>query len=192
MNRLLRLLLPLLACLPAAAAEDLFDGRSLDGWRIQGADYWSVRDGVLTGESDDRKQNSVLWTNRSFGDFTLEFDFRFKGHVDSGVFLRQENDQIQIGISGSLKRDMTCSPYIANKRGYPVEAGKVADLLREGEWNTMKIEVRGREYRVSLAGREVMRYESPSAVEAGPVGFQVHPGLRMKIEFRHVRITSLD
>ncbi|MCU0797895.1 MAG: DUF1080 domain-containing protein [Akkermansiaceae bacterium] len=173
-------------------AGDVFNGRSLEGWKVQGAEYWSVREGVLTGESDDKKQNSILWTTQSYDDFVMELEFRYHGHVDSGVFLRQENDQIQIGISGSLKRDMTCSPYIANKRGYPIEAKEVGTLLKEGEWNSMKIEARGNLYIVSLAGREVVRYESSSAVDSGPIGLQVHPGLKMKIEFRHVKISPLD
>lgn len=191
MKALRFLALTTLLVLPLAA-EELFNGRSLEGWKVQGAEYWSVREGVLTGESDDQKQNSILWTEKSYDDFVLELEFRFHGHVDSGVFLRQENDQIQIGISGSLKRDMTCSPYIANKRGYPVEAKEVASLLKEGEWNAMKIEARGNHYIVSLGGQEVMRYESSSAVESGPIGLQVHPGLKMKIEFRHVKISGLD
>ena len=43
------------------------------------------------------------------------------GIADSGVFIRGENPespQIQIGISGSLKVDMTGSPYVP-KQGYP-------------------------------------------------------------------------
>ncbi|WP_193211820.1 3-keto-disaccharide hydrolase [Luteolibacter marinus] len=174
----------------AAAPEKIFNGTGLEGWKTKGAAYWSAADGVLKGESDDKKQGSVLWTEKEFRDFTLEFDFRFSGDIDSGVFLRHEVDQIQIGVSRSLKRDLTCSPYIGSKGGYPQEAEGVKDLLKAGEWNHMKIVAKGDTYTVSLNGTQVIEYHSDTARESGPVGLQVHPGVKMKIEFRDVTVDS--
>lgn len=182
----------ILACLLAAsvfshaAPEAIFDGKSLAGWKTSGADVWTVADGILTGTSNDKKQGSILWTEKEYADFVFSCEFRFAGKIDSGVFLRHENDQIQIGVSGSLKRDMTASPYIASKKGYPVEAKGVAELLKEGEWNTMKITAKGPVYTVELNGKEVMSYTSDSAKEKGPIGLQMHAGVAMKIEFRGI------
>lgn len=53
---------------------------------------------------------------------------------------------------------MTASPFIASKRGYPVEAKGVAELLKEDEWNAMKITAKGAAYIVELNGKEVMTY----------------------------------
>lgn len=175
-----------------AEPRPLFDGATLEGFDVQGESYWSAEGGVLTGRSDERKLGSILWTEKSYRDFVLELEFRFEGHTDSGVFLRKESEQIQIGISGSEKRDMTCSPYIGCKRGYPVEAKGVAELLDEGGWNRMRIVAKGPEYTVFLKNREVMRYRSESAGESGPIGFQVHPGLEMTIEFRNLSIEPLE
>ena len=64
------------------------------------------------------------WTEKEYKNFEMELGFRFiDGTIDSCIHLRN-SDQIQIGISGSLKRDMTCSPYIPGK-GYPVEAKNI-------------------------------------------------------------------
>ncbi len=172
-----------------AAPEPLFDGKSLDGWRVQDADYWSAEDGVLKGESDERKQNSILWTKEEFEDFTLEFDFRFSGDIDSGVFLRHEADQIQIGVSRSLRRDVTGSPYIAPLGRYPVEAEGAE--LKDGDWNHMKITARGPRYVVEINGKEVLDYTSDTAKEKGPIGLQVHAGVVMKIEFRDVKVEKV-
>ena len=65
------------------------------------------------------------------------------------------------------------------------------ELLKEGEWNRMKITARGGSYVVSLNGREVTTYESDTALEKGPLGLQVHPGLVMKVEFRKVTLEEL-
>ena len=191
MKRHLLLASLLFPALAAAAPEKVFNGTGLEGWKIQGAAYWSVADGVLKGESDDKKQNSVLWTEKNYKDFAVELDFRFSGDIDSGIFLRHENDQIQIGTSRSLKRDLTASPYIGSKRGYPQEASGVKELLKPDDWNHMKIVAKGNTYTVSLNGKQVIEYVSDTAKESGPVGLQIHPGVKMKIEFKNVTVEGL-
>ncbi len=168
--------------------EKVFNGKDLDGWRLQGADYWKAVDGVLRGESDDKMHNSVLWTAKDYKDFTVSFEFRFEGDIDSGVFLRAENEQIQIGVSRSLKRDMTGSLYIGSKRGYPEEAQGVKEAMKLGDWNRMRIVVKGGTYTVFINDRQVIEYVSDTAKESGPVGLQIHPGVKMKVEFRDVTV----
>jgi len=120
----------------------------------------------------------------------MEFDFRFgEGTVDSGVHVRNE-DQIQIGISGSLKRDMTCSPYIPGK-GYPVEAKNIKELLKPKDWNKMKIQAVGKQYTVWLQGEKVITYKSDSAIDEGPVGIQLHGNRVMAIDYRKIQLAEL-
>ena len=148
------------------------------------------RDGILKLRSGPKKKGSVLWTEKDYQDFELNLEFRFvDGTIDSGIHLRN-SDQIQIGISGSLKRDMTCSPYIPGK-GYPVEAKNVKKLLQAKEWNQIKIRAVGPKYTTWLQGKEVMNYESSSAVKMGPIGIQLHGNRNMKIDFRSVSIKEL-
>ncbi|MFP6892872.1 MAG: DUF1080 domain-containing protein [Opitutales bacterium] len=141
-------------------------------------------------ETDPKKKGSVLWTKKKYRDFVMELDFRFgEGTVDSGVHVRTQ-DQIQIGISGSLKRDMTCSPYIPGK-GYPVEAKNVKKLLKAKDWNTMRIRAIGNQYTVWLQGEEVMTYKSGSAKEEGPIGIQLHGSRIMGIDYRNMKVAEL-
>jgi hypothetical protein len=179
----------------AMAAEPvaLFDGKSLDGWKASAApEYWTVKDGVLIGKSDKRKTGSNLWTVGEYSDFVFEAEFFYRGHIDSGFFLRNESEQIQLGVSGSLKRDMTCAPYIGKKRGYPVDAVGVDLLLKEGEWNRIKIAVKGKKYIVTLNGKQVLDYTTDAEPVKGPIGLQVHPGLEMEVHFRNLRIAPND
>ncbi len=145
---------------------------------------------MLVIQSGPKKKGSVLWTEKKFKDFIVELDFRFgEGTVDSGVHVRNR-DQIQIGISGSLKRDMTCSPYIPGK-GYPVEAKNIKKLLKAKDWNTMRIRAVGKKYTVWLQGEEVMNYESSSAIEEGPIGIQLHGNRNMGIDYRNIKVAEL-
>lgn len=171
--------------------KKIFNGRDLRGWKVtQGPDQWTVTNRELRVQSNAERKGSILWTEKSYRNFILQADFRMgDGTVDSGFFLRSEKDQIQIGISGSLKRDLTASPYIPGK-GYPVEA-KVAEILKANEWNTMKIQLQGNAYAVWLNGREVMNYTSTTLPEAGPIGIQLHPKNEMSIQFRNIRLAEL-
>ena len=174
--------------------KPIFNGKDLTGWKApkgnDEAGWYKAVDGVLKVQSGPKKKGSILWTTNKYRNFVMEFDFRFgEGVVDSGVHVRNQ-DQIQIGISGSLKRDMTCSPYIPGK-GYPVEAKNIKKLLKAEEWNTMRIQAIGKEYTVWLQGEKVMTYKSASAIEEGPLGIQLHGSRDMSIDYRNLKLAEL-
>lgn len=172
--------------------KEIFNGKNLKGWvEPENNTWWSVEDGILMVKSGPEKTGSILWTKKSYKDFIVQADFKMgEGTVDSGIFLRAEEEQIQIGESGSLKRDMTASPYIPGK-GYPVEAEGVKDLLKMDDWNTMKVRAEGSKYTVWLNGQEVMNYTSEDVPEEGPIGLQLHPGRDMTIDYRNIMAAEL-
>ena len=174
--------------------KPIFNGKDLSGWQVPDgnneAGWYKALDGVLKIQSGPQKKGSILWSKKKYRNFVMEFDFRFgEGIVDSGVHVRTQ-DQIQIGISGSLKRDMTCSPYIPGK-GYPVEAKNIKKLLNPKDWNTMRIQAIGKEYTVWLQGEKVMTYKSDSAIDEGPIGIQLHGGRVMGIDYRKLKLAEL-
>ena len=174
--------------------KPIFNGKDLSGWEVPDgndeAGWYKAVEGVLKIQSGPKKKGSILWSKKKYRNFVMEFDFRMgEGRVDSGVHVRTK-DQIQIGISGSLNRDMTCSPYIPGK-GYPVEAKNIKKLLRPKDWNTMRIQAIGKEYTVWLQGEKVMTYKSDSAIDEGPIGIQLHGGRNMAIDYRKLKLAEL-
>ena len=187
--------LGLIAFTPVHAQHGLasiFNGRDLNGWLVPENNIWyKAEDGILKIKSGPDQKGSILWTQSTYDNFILELEFKMgAGTVDSGIFIRSENEQIQIGISGSLKRDMTASPYIAGK-GYPVEAEGISDLLNEDEWNDMTVVAKGPHYTVWLNGVFAMTYESETAIKNGPVGLQLHGNRDMEIEYKNIHIAKL-
>lgn len=176
----------------APKMKKIFNGKSLKGWvEPENNIWWSAGDGILSVKSGPDKKGSILWTEKEYEDFIVQADFKMgEGTVDSGIFLRSEEQQIQIGISGSLKRDMTGSPYIPGK-AYPVEAKGVKELLKLDDWNTMKVQAKDNVYTVWLNGEEVMNYTSENVPEKGPIGLQLHPGNEMTIDFRNIMVAEL-
>jgi len=176
--------------------ETIFDGSNLSHWQVpDGNVWWSINGGSLWAESDKDQTGSILWTKKSYTDFVVQMDFKFgKGTIDSGIFLRgddEKNPQIQIGESGSLKRDMTASPYIP-KSGYPVEAEGIKELLKMDDWNTIKAKAVGNTYTAWLNGEEVMSYTLEEANLEGPIGIQLHPSREMTIQFKNILLAELE
>jgi len=187
-----------LGSVAAAEKEDfvaIFNGKDLSGWKVPEPNpFWKVVDGVLVGESDAARKGNVLYTQKAYRDFIIETEARWTGEIDSGIMLRKPELQLQIGISRSLKTDMTCSFYTNGQEKYP-EAGRAKNLgqfLKPGDWNKIKLQAKGDTFLVWLNGEKVTEYKDARFPDPFPVGLQIHPGLTMKIEFRNIRIHELD
>lgn len=179
----------------AAELKPIFNGKDLSGWQVPDPNpFWRVEDGVLIGESDAARKGHVLYTTKAYKDFIIELEARWAGDIDSGIMLRRPELQLQIGISRSLKKDMTCSFYTNGKEKYP-EAGQVKDLekfLKPGDWNKIRLQAKGDTFDVWLNEQKVVQYKDPRFPDPYAIGLQIHPGLKMKIEFRNIRLKDLD
>lgn len=172
----------------------IFNGHDLAGWNAPDKEkFWRVENGTLVGESIPGLKESYLWSEKSYGDFILEFEVRWTGEIDSGIEMRVPHIQLQLGVSRSLKRDITGSFYVG-KAGYP-EAGQTKQaeklLHAPGEWNHFRLEVRGATFAVSINGKPAAHYTDAAFPGAGPLGLQIHGGLKMKVEYRNLRAAAL-
>jgi hypothetical protein len=185
-----------LAWLSAISAEIplAFNGKDLAGWAAPDPNpFWTVKDGVLVGENDEKMKGHVLYTEKSYKDFVFECEVRWSGEIDSGVLYRQPALQLQFGVSRSLKTDMTCSFYTGGKEKYP-EAGRARELnkcFKPNDWNRVRLEVKGDVSIAWLNGQKVSEYKDAKFSGAGPIGVQIHSGLKMKVEYRDIRIQEL-
>lgn len=193
--------------LPLAAAEKtpvelkpIFTGTNLAGWNVPDPNpFWRVEKGVLIGENNAALKGHVLHTERSYTNFVLELEVRWSGEIDSGVMFREPELQVQFGISRSLKQDMTGAFYLAKhplnpKVGYP-EAGQtkgIAKLFQTNDWNKFRIEAKGAAFAVWLNDAPISQYTDARYAGGAPLGLQVHPGLKMKVEFRNLCAAALD
>ena len=63
----------------------LFDGHSLDGWRIEGAAPWSVVDQTIVASGSE---DGFLVSEQDYGDFHLQVEFWVDATTNSGIFIR--------------------------------------------------------------------------------------------------------
>lgn len=183
MSRLRFALAPLallLTLAPAARADefrDLFDGKSLDGWTVEGpaADQagrpmWSVEDGriVCLGKGF----GFLRYDRREFGDFTLRTDYRFappaadnpKGN--SGLGIRtgrfdpkrsRETRPSYAAFEVQLLDDAGSAPSAHGTGSLYRYQGPTANPARPApEWNTIEVTCHGPRITVRLNGQTIL------------------------------------
>ena len=184
---------------PSDKEVKLFDGKTLDGWKYSdsklGPQQWSIKDGTLIAENKGGAA-SDLWTKKDYRDFELKLQYKtLSDDYDTGVFLRGGDPQVQIGISGSLKIDLTACIYApADKKGsYPINKhDKVVKLNKVGEWNDLRIILKGKQIETFLNGESINDYKSITIKDKGPIGLQIHKGRKMKVMFKDITVQELN
>jgi hypothetical protein len=67
---------------PPEGFTSLFNGKNLTGWKVPEGDngHWKVVDGCIDcdAKSEAKVPDKSLWTEKSYGDFVLRCDWRFK------------------------------------------------------------------------------------------------------------------
>jgi hypothetical protein len=204
----------LVSCRTHQAAEsvDLFDGKSLHGWKhiladpsVPRDDVWSVQDGILTCKG---KPIGAIYKGPSIEDFRLVVEYRWAPDTEpgnSGIFSRIHGDmrplprtvevQLQHGNAGDLlglqgRTIAAGQPRFFAIKAHP-DAGDIAGVRKvtaaenkPGEWNQVEIEASGPNYRVWLNGKLVNEVTGVEQV-AGPIGLQSEGGV---IQFRKVTV----
>lgn len=195
------LILPVVCCIlfsSVAIGDEPFNGKDLSGWRVDGKtkdtkDHWKVVDGLIYGENANKK-GSNLWTTAEYKDFELEVEYKTSTKdYDTGVFARATSHQVQIGISRSLKKDMTGCIYAPkDKQGsYPGQTDKVAKFHKVGKWNKLRVVVQGKNIKTFLNGEAFVDYQCKTIPEKGPIGLQLHGGVHMIVEFKNLKLKKL-
>jgi hypothetical protein len=203
--------LPLLAGYAHAADdewESLFDGHSLQGWRvINGTARYEVIDGAIVGTTTAGSPNSFLATEQSFSDFVLEFEAKQTvGRTNSGVQFRSHSKpdvmngrvhgpQLDLDPSG---RQWTGGLYDEAMRGwwYPGTLNPLPGKYKFDEWNHFRIEAVGPQLRTWVNG-ELAAYVIDPTYSEGFIALQVHSIDRpeeagRKIHWRNLRIKRQD
>lgn len=89
-STLAALLLSLTPVLHAGEATvPLFNGKDLSGWVQKGGKAkYAVQDGVIVGTAVPKTANSFLCTEKAYGDFVLEYEYKVDPRLNSGVQIR--------------------------------------------------------------------------------------------------------
>jgi hypothetical protein len=210
--------------LPPVANEDgakadgftkIFDGTTLNGWQHPPVTTnWTAVQGILK-HNGKPATISDLWTEKSYGDFTLVCDWRWSGRgplkaqpvvmpdgsengraeieeLDSGIYLRG-NTKSQVNLwnwtvgSGEVYGYRTDGAMPAEVKAGVTPKSK-ADRPT-GEWNRIMITLKGDRLTVTLNGQLVIdNAQLPGVPATGPIGLQHHGNA---IDFANLWIKEL-
>jgi len=173
--------------------ETIFNGRDLTGWTTDApASVWTVKDGILVGRNTPKREGGNIRSAKSYKNFVLELDVKYRPPGDSGISFRQPSLQMQIGTSHSQWTELTGSFYLG-ALGYTNDS-TAKDTWRffyPGRWNSIRLEARGSIFTVYINGQQAHRYASTAHPNEAPVSLQVHNNDDLLIEFRNIRIAQL-
>jgi hypothetical protein len=204
--------------LVAAAAEpiELFDGKDLSGWKqLGGAAKYSIEDGQIVGRSVPDTSNTFLTTEKEYGDFQLELDFKIDDPTfNSGVQIRSharpdgDGERVygyQVEIDPNPDRAWTAGLYFEGGSDQRA-AGWLNDLsnneaarkaFKLGEWNHLRVVADGPRIQTWLNGVPAADFTDTDNAAFTPSGFialQVHSvgGAKepKEIRWRNIHLTE--
>jgi Domain of Unknown Function (DUF1080) len=203
----------------AAADEqvELFNGKNLEGWKKLGGEAtYAVEDGAVVGRSAPNTPNTFLATQREFGDFILELDFKISDpEFNSGVQIRSQslnehNNGRVFGYQVEIDpkpRAFTGGIYFEG--GNPQRpAGWLDDLsdneaarkaFKLGEWNHFRIVAKGRRIQTWINGvpaADFTEQDDEAFLPSGFIALQVHgvgPATDVKeVRWKNIKLTVLE
>jgi hypothetical protein len=176
--------------------QSLFDGETLDGWKVHGTEKWYVEDGQIICESGPDAEYGYLATEKAYKDFILELEFKQEADGNSGVFFRSSLDSTTISgwqVEVAPPGNDTGGIYESYGRGWLEQIPEEKeDILKMGEWNKMRIEVIGDKVSTYLNGEEMVVLEDEKIGEAnGSIALQIHDGGGIKVRWRNLQVKEM-
>ncbi len=164
----------------------LFDTETLNGWTQKGGEaVYKVREGTIVGTTVSDTPNSFLTSDKMYGDFILELDYKVDPSMNSGIQIRSNSypyyrdGQVhgyQIEIDPS-DRAWSAGVYDEGRRGWlhPLADENTAakKAFKQNDWNHYRIEALGDTLKTWINGVPAAHLVDDQTV-SGFIGLQVH------------------
>lgn len=183
----------------SVSAEKLFNGKNLDGWEVDTASLWSVRDGMIIGKSPGLRYNDFLRTRKHYSNFRMQLEFRLvNGEGNSGIQFRSKPvpDSHEVsGYQADIGQQYWGCLYDESRRKKVLVQATPESLARldKGGWNRYVITARGAHITLELNGVKTVDYHEaePGIETTGFLALQIHGGPPMEVQFRNLEIRML-
>lgn len=186
--------------------ENLFNGKDLKGWKqLNGKASYEVINGEIVGTTVANELNSFLVTEKDYGDFILELEYKVPQGMNSGIQFRSlSKPDYRDGRVHGYQFEVDPSPrawtggvYDEARRDwlYSLEYNPAAkSAYKNEEWNKIRLECIGASIRTFVNGVAAAHVIDDLTL-SGFIALQVHsigktdvPGKQIK--WRNVRIQT--
>lgn len=204
---------------PPAGFRSIFNGRDLSGWEGS-SEYWSVKDGCLTGITDGtlKYNRFIMWRGGTLKNFELRVQVKVTPGGNSGLNYRSTHrpelgEWVVTGYqcdvvsnradyNGMLYEERgrrilahTGEKVIIDREGQPWVVGKLpVKEFPPGQWHDFRILVRGNHHQHWIDEHptvDVIDLDEKNRALAGILGVQVHVGPAMEIQYRNFHLQDL-
>ncbi len=182
----------------------LFDGQSLNGWKVgANASSFSIEDGAIKVNGDVAHLFYVGdVNNHDFKNFELKLDIKTLPGSNSGVYFHtqyQESSWPEKGYEAQVNNSHT--DWIRSGSLWAIDDVKET-YVKDNEWYTMCIKVKGKRITVKLNNKTVVDYTEPENVvreagfkyrvlSSGTFALQGHdPG--STVYYKNIKVKVLD
>src|SRR5690606_11492638 len=140
----------------------LFDGKSLDGWKInENKESWSVEDGAIKS-SGERSHLFYVGDDKPFKNFHFYAEVLTKENSNAGIFFHtkwQDKDWPAHGYEAQVNNTYKPDPQ---KTGTLYNTVRVTEAPAEdNKWFKYEIIVEGKRIRILIDGKQVVDYTEP-------------------------------
>ena len=168
----------------AAEPEPIFDGKTLDGWKVTGCEA-EVQDGAILLKAG----NGVVYPDQRYGDFELDLEWKAlkKDTWDSGIYFRCELPKGDRPWPSRWQVNLLKGQE-GNVGGLTGANSK--DLVKDGEWNRFKLTVIGSKAALEINGKPAWEADGIEEPD-GYICLQAEVPGGGQFLFRNIRITPL-
>ena len=197
MKRILLIIAAGLLALTCYSQKSLFNGKNLNGWVVHGTEKWYVDDeGNLVCESGPDEEYGYLSTEDYYDDFELTLEFLQQADGNSGVFFRSTFEGTKVSgwqVEVAPPGHDTGGIYESYGRGWLVKiTDEKENILKEEEWNEMKIRAVGGNITTWLNGVQMVDIKDEKIAQGeGAIALQIHSGGGIKVKWRNIMIKEL-
>lgn len=172
----------------------LFNGNNLNGWQMQWKGIWRADNNQIIGRQDpDVGEDSWLFSESEWDDFSLELEFRMTANHNSGIGIRMPK-----GVEGRPSQHGYEIQISDTDDEYPTgsifrHASATRDNSRGDNWNRMAIIAVGGHIMVYVNQQKVLDTHVEGSSK-GRIGLQVHGGESFAdqvVRFRNIKIKDL-
>ena len=185
----------------AGQKVSLFNGKDLTGWELFGSMRVSVdKDGNLVTENGEDLKYGYLGTREYYKDFDLTVEFKQMSNGNSGLFF---HSFVEGGYENNIVNGWQCEVapkgndtggvYESYGRGWLKQIpDEKESILKEGEWNTLRLRVEGNKVQTWLNGEAMMELDDELiGSKTGRIMLQIHDGNNIKVLWRNFDLTKL-
>lgn len=187
---------------------DLLEGGTLEAWKVPSA-RWQLKEGSIVGETGSEKLSTPEWiyTKQRFSNFEFTCELKLTGDSrrNTGIYFRvntfsfrdrfeaPSGYEFDAAATGDKLTGSVGDWYARPSLRISADSAIISQIYNSDKWNRMTIRARGNRLEYWINGIKVMDYRDPDpkGSREGIIGFQMHDGSVMKVEYKNIRVQSL-